>query len=220
MKKERKHLKTAFLQKKINMKKTAEEYLVSNGTIQLAWKVSSIDDVINPHSVPGYEFITDELASYLESFTKILPKDMPVVLQISGCKFTEKEQQLIRKAIDNYFVLEMMKIQNAGRGNLLKVLWFAVFFILTVLAFLFSDIKQHQMRLEIFYVIFYFFGDRLIDYFFLEGHSNLTLRRQLAQLSCMDLYFTVEYDDDEWTDDEALEAIKHAEKMAYKNTLN
>ena len=93
-KKSRNNIKK-FKNKKFNYKKYVKDFYIENGKAHVHANVSCYEDIISKYSVEGYEFLNQDFIDYIEEVTYYIPVEYPVILEISGCKFTEKEEEII-----------------------------------------------------------------------------------------------------------------------------
>lgn len=186
-----------FRRKHVDSNAAIEYLLVNNGITHLAYKSEGIHDVISPHSVKGYEYLADEMAGYLEFVEPIIPENMPVVLEITGHEFSDEEQRSIEKAVLNHFLIKTVAVQR-DRGNLFwRIGWFALFlagfsFVMFYQGGLTGSIGQGSIGREFMYVLFYFLGDRLIDYSTLGQREVKKRKTKLSQIATMKVVFTKE----------------------------
>ena len=204
MRESKKYFKRLFTKRRFDIQTSINSFYVNNGIVELACRADSLNDIINPLSVPGYDYISDALKGYIDYAYELLPENMPVALNISGCEFSDHEKKRIKDAIWNYFEIELVKAQKSLWKHFFRIIWFALFFAVTVAVFLISRSHGHDLAIEFIYVVFYFLGDRLVEYLFLDGKDYRLDKRRLAQLSSMDVIFSPgEFNDRDLTDEEA-----------------
>ena len=96
-----------FKNTKFNYENFIREYYIDDdGKAYISTKVSSINDIISKHSIKDYEWVNPEFIDYVENMANYIPVEESIVLEICGYKFTDEEQQLIKKVLTQYFGLK------------------------------------------------------------------------------------------------------------------
>ena len=188
-----------FLRKRVDYDKAVKYYFIDKDVAYITCKVSGLDDIISHYSVPGYELLNEDFSNYLERIMIHIPEKYPLVLEITGHQFTKDEQTRIEDAIWTQFELQFGAIQKKQRIGIIRALWFAIF--LGVSAFLLLNTKQ--MLYEMVYILFWFFGDRLIEYLILDEFTISHEKMHYAQILSMKVIFTDKYSDEDISDNEA-----------------
>lgn len=96
-----------FRKKRINYKQYIKEFYLGEDLSYLFCNVRSIDDVLDPYSVQGYECLNKLLAEHIEQNANFVPLKYPVVLILSGCEFTEEQQRVVQQDLQDFFVLKL-----------------------------------------------------------------------------------------------------------------
>lgn len=204
-----------FNKRKVDYREAVDTFYMSKGIACICCNVSGIDDVINPYSVRGYEMLNESLVSYINSVIGNIPVGVPVALELCGGSFTEREKKTITDAVWNHYELELGKAQKVRTGHFIRIAWFVLFFVFAAI-FIFSN-RTTDTSKELMYVLFYFLGDRMIDYI-VFGNRDVELNRiRAAQLVSMNVIFREEFIDDDLSDEEA-ERIKAAVTEHTKST--
>lgn len=195
----KKDFRLYFLRKHVDYEKAVKYYFIEKDVAYITCKVTGLDDIICHYSVPGYEILSEEFSNYLERIMEHIPEKYPLVLEITGHKFSDEEQTRIEDAIWTQFELQFGSVQKQQRGNIMRILWFAVFLGLSTLLLL----NTQQMLYEMAWILFWFFGDRLIEYILLDELAISRRKIHYAQILSMKVVFTKKYSDEELSDDEA-----------------
>jgi hypothetical protein len=195
-----------FSKRKVDYREAVDAFFMSKGIACICCSVSDISDVINPYCVPGYETLNDALVSYIDSVVQNIPIGVPVAIELCGGSFSDAEKEIIRDAVWNHYEMELGKAQKARLYNIIRICWFALFFILSLLLVL-SD-KTGDISRELIYVVFYFFGDRMIDYIVFDSNTFERDRIRYAQLVTMKVIFRDRFIDEELNDEEVDEILK------------
>lgn len=201
-----KNLKNDFrlrlLTKRVNYDKAVHYYFIDKDVAYITCKVTGIYDIICRYCVPGYDILSDEFSSYIERITEHIPDKYPLVLEITGHKFTKEEQTRIEDAIWTQFELRVGYAQKKQQSIIIRIVWFAIFFALSTYVMFVSGGIKNEMVDEIMFVVFWFFGDRLIEYILLDERDVSMRRVKMAQLLSMKVVFTEKYSDETLTDSE------------------
>ena len=180
-----------FLRKKVDYDKAVKYYFIDKDVAYITCKVSGLDDIISRYSVPGYELLSEDFSN--------IPEKYPLVLEITGHRFTKDEQTRIEDAIWTQFELQFGAVQKKQRIGIIRAIWFAIFLGVSALLLL----NTSQMLYEMIYILFWFFGDRLIEYLILDGFAVNREKLHYAQILSMKVIFTDKYSDEEISDVEA-----------------
>ena len=202
-----------FLKRDAKLAKRLKEDYIDNGIATLPCKVTGTDDIISRFSVPGYETLSPEFSDYIEASAGFIPPEYPIVLEISGCRFSEEEQTIIRRTIREDYTYELGAVQRENRKQLtVALLMFVGMLITGFLAFGVQGITD--TAIEVIYIFFWFFADLVACYFFLDGFDNRKKRLLAGRLADLTVHFSEEYDDSAITDEEAQTVYEELEKMA------
>ena len=202
-----------FLKRDAMLDKRLKEDYINNGIATLPCKVTGMDDMISHFSVPGYETLSPEFSDYIEASAGYIPAEYPIVLEISGCRFSEEEQVIIRRTIHEDFTYELGAVQRENRKQLMIALLMLIGMLVTgFLAFGAQGLTD--TAIEIIYIFFWFFADLTACYFCLDGFENRKKRLLAGRLADMTVYFSEKYDDSAITDEDARFVYEELEKMA------
>ena len=202
-----------FLKRDAKLNKRLKEDYIENGIASLPCKVTGMEDVISHFSVPGYETLSPEFSEYIESSAAFIPPDYPIVLEISGCRFSEEEQEIIRTTIREDYTYELGAVQGENRKQLIVALLMLIGMLVT--GFLTFGVRGiGDTAIEIIYIFFWFFADLVACYFLLDRFDNRKKRLLAGRLADMTVYFSEKYDDSAVTDEDAQSVYEELEKMA------
>lgn len=190
------------------------DFAMNNGIAHMVCNITGIDQVVSNFSVPGYEVLQSEFADYLDRLTECIPDNCPVLLEITGTVLTSTEKARIEQAIRNRYALKLARLRTQRRATVARSIWFAIFASLSLFGVLYSRDTQQVVANELIYVIFYAFGDRMLQSFFLDGRDMRGIRLQLARMKNMKLCFSEHYTDRELTNEEAAEIRQDIARMA------
>ena len=188
-----------FLRKKVDYDKAVKFYFIEKDVAYITCKVSGLDDIVSHYSVPGYELLNEDFSNYLDRIMKHIPEKYPLVLEITGHQFTKDEQTRIEDAIWTEYELQFGAVQQKQRSGIIRGIWFAIFLGLSAVLLL----NTKQMLYELVYILFWFFGDRLIEYLILDEFNITREKMHYAQILSMKVVFTDNYSDEDISDNEA-----------------
>ena len=202
-----------FLKRDAKLAKRLKEDYIDNGIATLPCRVAGRDDMISHFSVPGYETLSPEFSDFIEASAEFIPPEYPIVLEISGCRFSEEDQAIIRRTIQEDFAYELGAVQRENRKQLIiALLMLAGMLVTGFLAFGAQGITD--TAIEIIYIFFWFFADLAACYFCLDGFENRKKRLLAGRLADMTVCFSEKYDDSAVTDEDARSVYEELEKMA------
>ncbi|GEM_PF-6604126 len=171
--------------KKLQNNRMALRYIKEKGLIELGCRVNSIEDIIMNPLAKGREYMSGVLAGYIGLAEPFFRHDCRMTLEIKGKAFSEEEKVGIRNAIKNYYGLRVASEERDMLDNRRKIYLFSVLaFISCIMVFLWGakvDIAMHEFIV----MIFWFFGDYLLE-FILINNFGFKKRRKILK-NCMDM---------------------------------
>ena len=206
-----------------------ENFFIEEGIAYLGYNAAGKEDIINAFSVKGYEVLNEEFTDYIDMLLPHVPSKMPLALEISGCSFTDEEEETICDAIWNHFHIILGEINNRFTKYHFKMLWFLLSMLATYLLTTFDGVQTADYLRELLYIPFYFFGYRLLDYAVFDYYPLLTEKRQCEQMIGMKILFAADEDEDADTPEDKLVAkyntearrnLEEAREYSFKNVLD
>lgn len=200
-------------QKRSNIGKRVEAEFIDHGIATIPCKVSDIDEIISSYSVPGYESLDSDFVDYLSSIVDFVPEQYPIVLSIVGKKFTEEEQKVIKSTIEYDLAYNLGSAEKDSR-HLIKM--FIIMIIGTILSGMMISIFDwwSAVPTETLYIFFWFFAYTIVEYIFLDGRDLKKQRLRAARLACLKVVFSEEYDERDYSEEEAKEILEGLQKEA------
>lgn len=196
----------AYNHKKSNIETRLRNEFIDHGIATIPCKVNSIEDIISPFSVPGYESLNSSFVEYISGISDAVPDYCPIVLSIVGHKFTEEQQNTIRNTIVDDCAYNLGSVEKENRHHLNVFLWMAAGLVLSCI--LLAVLKwQESIQLELLFVVFWFCADVFVDYLLIEGWQLKKQRIRAARLACLKVTFSEEYDERDYSEQEAEEII-------------
>ena len=194
----------AYDRKSGNLEKRLEKDYIDHGIATIPCKISGFDDVISPYSVKGYESLNSEFVEYVNDIADLVPEEYPIVLSIVGQEFTGEEQETIKSTIEDDFAYDLGSVEEENKYHR-KVFWGMVAGILLSGIMLTVFTWWDTVPLELLFVFFWFFADTFFDYLLLEGRQLRKQQLKAARLACLKVEFSAEYDEEDYSEEEAEE---------------
>ncbi len=183
-----------FLYKKSYLDRRLQSDVIENGVAYIPCKVKNIDDIISKFSVKNCESLETDFLTYIIDFAEFVPTEYPVVLKISGTKFTSEEKTIIRDTVTadmNYILGRTEEYINLRKKRFIYMI------IGTVLSGVILFIAKKMCEgvpLEFFYVLFWLFADTIVRYIFIDKLDFKEEKIHMGRLASMTVDF-VEQDE-------------------------
>ena len=178
-----------FYNKKSHLDSRLKKDLIRDGVAYLPCKVSGIDDILSKYSTETITAVDAEFSDALLNTVDCIPHEYPLVLEIHGPKFTEKEKEMITETIisDADYMLGKTEAQNRHHR---KVFWSMVAGTVGS-GILLGAIKifVDEIALEFFYVLFWLFADALVRYLFIEHGDYKNDKIRAGRIASMKVEF-------------------------------
>ncbi len=193
-----------FRKKKVDLKKNITECYIENGWAYVSCNVSGIQDIIDPYSVEGHEWLKPDFVHFIEDNAYYIPIDYPILLEICGVRFGNRDQETIRTTIKRYYSLRIGDMQDDIHNSMKRIILFSALSVL-FLALDVLSIVYHwpQAVIEILGVLFWFFiweaGDNLI-YEMMESREKKAF---MAQMDTMEVKFVRKFNDQAMSEKES-----------------
>lgn len=184
-----KKIKHVFEEQYFDLNKEVNKIYVDNGIGCIAVRIKKYSDVISRYSGKGYECLDHEFYSYLDRNLRYIPADVPILLQVYGCKLKEKEKEIIVENIREHYAYKLGEVIEANNEKRLKIILYAVlgaiFFTLSIITENISDMLSNFLNLA-----FWFYGSTVVTYFAVDMRGARVKRRRAGQIANM--YITIE----------------------------
>ncbi len=192
----------AYNRKKSGLERRLEKEFLDHGIATIPCKVSGVDDVISTYSVVAYESLSSDFVEYVNDIVDSVPEEYPIVLSIVGHKFTKEEQTTIRTTIEDDFAYDLGAVEKENKKHLKIFLgMLAGLVVSSVMLTVFN--WWSEIPTELLFVFFWFFAETLADYLFLGGRQLRKERLKAARLACLRVEFSEEYDESDYSEEEA-----------------
>ena len=148
------------------MKKDIQpEFSILDGDIaRLVYHAGGPEDILHPFSVEGYEMLTADFMAWIDALRPMLPRRMPVLLEITGCHLTDRERQVIDNAIWTHYRIRLAEAREALTASEKKLLIFLPCFLLSILPLLLTNHISDEVLAQYLSLPFWFFSYRLLTY--------------------------------------------------------
>lgn len=103
--------------KKIEGEKYVKDFYLENDLAFISCNVKKFNDIIDVLSTSGYEWPNKEFLYFIESNAQYIPIEYPIVLEINGRTFSDKEKNTIRETLHDYYALKMGDAQLEISSN-------------------------------------------------------------------------------------------------------
>ena len=180
-----------FKNTKFNYENFIREYYIDDdGKAYISTKVSSINDIISKHSIKDYEWVNPEFIDYVENMANYIPVEESIVLEICGYKFTDEEQQLIKKVLTQYFGLKFGDAIIDININKRKAMFLLGFGIISlILLVILNYIKILPTISELIVLSVWFFLWEYLDVSLLERSKLAVKKLERGQLANVKIIF-------------------------------
>lgn len=206
------NFKKAFDNKKIKIDELMAQLTVNGGMGYLVLHADNANDVVSSYSVNEYEFLNPGFKAVLDKYAAYVPDSLPLVLEITGCDFTEQEKKQIQNAIWHEYEYDYLSENQGMRKTLLHAassLLFALFF----LSYLYFW-KPQGLVVDLIWVPLWAFLDSVLALFLYDLPGSRKLRRRYVQKQTAKLLFTKEYN----ADDPTHEEVRQYQNVILRNT--
>jgi len=157
--------------------KLLDEYVMDDGMVSIGCTVHSLSDFVLVPWIEGREFLTDEMASYLDAVTEVVKPNSTIELTVDGVAFSDEEQDLIRKGIKHYFSWSMADKERNQKDNN-KLIAIFIVAILVICAMIIGFGKKLDLGMHEFVImLFWFFADYVLEFILISKHNINNMRK-------------------------------------------
>ncbi len=184
--------KQKYLYKKSYLKRRLQHDVMEDGVAYIPCRVTGMDDVISKFSVKGCESLDSDFQLYIHEFADFIPSEYPLVLEITGPKFTPEEKNTIIEIIEAEMDYQLGKAEELLHNKR------KTFFLMIAGTFasgvLLGLAKKNitDVPLEFLFVLFWLFADALVRYLFIERKDFMDYKIRMGRLACMKVEFIEE----------------------------
>lgn len=124
------------------------------------------------------------------------------MLSIVGHKFTPQEQETIRSTIEYDFAYNLGYVEEENKHHFRIFIGMTAGLVLTSIMLTVFN-WWGTIPKELLFVFFWFFADMFVNYLLLEGRHLRMQRIKAARLACIKTVFSEEYDERDYSEEEA-----------------
>jgi len=162
---------------------------IENGIATVYCCISSYNDIISKYSAKGQEGLNLDFVDYLQDVAEPIPDECPIVLNIIGNCLTEDEKDTIVEIIRDDFSYKLGSVEKEQEHELKVFFFMLIGSIVAGILLALTDFLDEVPR-EIFVVLFWFFGDRMFESFFITGRELRKERRLAGRLASIKVIFS------------------------------
>ena len=178
-------------------KKFIKDFYVDNGLAYISCNVRSYNDIIDPFSVEGYEWLSESFVRFVEENANYIPPEYPIVLEICGCKFNKAQRECIEETIADYFALRMVDVQWNLESNRSRILFLialvAAFAVFVWYTSRFPNLPRPVAEAP--FVLFWFALWDCAELFFLDRRDLQEEKLYAARLASVKVTFALQFED-------------------------
>ncbi len=183
---------------------------MEGGLAYISCNVKDYNDIIDRYSVKGYEWLEESFARFIEENAIYIPPEYPIVLEICGRRFSEKQQECIKATIADYYALKMGDVQmsmQSNRRRILFLLGLMLFFAIFVyIASQFPGLPRPVAEAP--FVLFWMALWDAAEFLFLDGRDLQEDKLEAAQLASIKVTFTEKFEDSPLEPEEAKKVLE------------
>ena len=202
-----------FSRKSVDIeKKIGDKYLCGDVAV-IAYRAFSLSDIIDPHSVPGHEILTEGFNNFLEVNTGYIESEYPIVLEICGQDFTQEEKEMIVRVIKDECDLVLGTFVHEKKEIISSLIFNAVFAVIAYLIYMyFNQLSQAEpgsglvALVDCFNIFFWVFAWEAAAGLVFRTQIYMSAKKKAAQMASMNIKFFKEYD-------ESTYSVKEQEKL-------
>lgn len=213
----RKKIVNLFESRKGNLDSLVKRDFVSNGIGTIPMRVTDYYEVINTYSIKGCETLDFDFVEMLNLGASVMPEECPLVLNIVEDVLSDEERKTITETIQDYYAYQLGILEKKVKRHVERFTLMSVGLVLTA-GLLWISQGLSEVPREIFFILFWFFGDALFDYLLLTGHDLREEKRLAGRLASIKVEFSKTFDNSDYTDKEVNDLYSEIEKDV-KQTL-
>ena len=213
----KKKIANLFESRKGHLDARVKREFVSNGIGTIPLRVKDYYEVINAYSVKGVETLDFDFVEVLDLAASVMPEECPLVLNIVEDVLSDEERKTITETIQDYYAYQLGIVEKKVKRHVERFILMSVGLVLTA-GLLWISQGLSEVPREIFFILFWFFGDALFDYLLLTGHDLREEKRLAGRLASIKVEFSKTFDNSDYTDKEVNDLYSEIEKDV-KQTL-
>lgn len=177
-----------------------QEY-IRNGIATIFCRISSYNDVITEYSVKDHEAVNLDFIEYLRRAASFIPDECPMVLNIIEDCLTKEEQKTVREVIREELAYDFgIAEQEEQRQN--RIFFYTIIGLVIALILLVLTKDLDEVPRELFFVLFWFMGDTILENIFFTGRELRQERLLAGRLASIKVIFSKTYEPPNYTEKE------------------
>lgn len=181
----------------VNVEKYIKEFYIENDLAYISCNVKSYYDIIDSYSVEGYEWLSERFSRFVETNAEYIPVEYPVVLEICGHKFSDREKTVIEETIRDYYALKMGDAQlDITRNNRTGIFLLVLSVISGILIYMNKVATFNMIASEMVMIMFWMFVWEFVDCILFEGSRLQEEKSWAAQLANIKVVFRDHFSDE------------------------
>ena len=166
------------------------EFLTDDGTAEIFLNINDKDELFDSYTVGEQKDLRKDIYDFIEEKSSMLGNEIPIRLDIDGCSFTAREQEIIKHILKEHYAIELYKIQKEFFHHINKTISLIVLGILSFILYMFfSYFTNNDYSLIIFSFISSFSLWEAMDSFIYTMSEIRNNREAITQNLLMDVEF-------------------------------
>lgn len=190
-----------FEQKKSRIDSRIKRDYIENGIATVHCCISGYNDIINTYSAKDQESLNPDFVEFLKDSADPIPDECPLVLNIIGNCLSADEKKIIAEIIRDDFSYKLGLFEKEQDREFKMFIFMFIGVIVAGLLLWWSDFLDEAPR-EIFVVFFWFFGDRMFEYFFITRYELRKQQRLAGRLASIKVNFSDTYAKPHYTEEQ------------------
>lgn len=164
--------------------------IISDGIALITYDVEENGPVIHSFSLPGYEYLSGEFVEFLDKFRTIIPKKVPIVLEITSESYNGIDKKTIDDAVWMHYGLYLSEASGNLKKIRMKVIIFGLLTILSSVFLFMAAGNPDEVLLNYGSLLFWFFAYRLLTYLAIDYLPVKKEYRWYRRLAAMKICFS------------------------------
>ena len=190
-----------FDRKKSHLDSRIKRDYVKNGIATIFCQISDYHDVITAYSVKDHETVNLDFIEYIRGAAAVIPEKCPLVLNIIEDCLSKEEQETIRQVIRDDFAYDFGMAEQEENRQWYMFIGMLIGTIVGGILLWLTETLDEVPR-EVFFVLFWFAGDRMFEYMFLTGRELRQEKRLAGRLASIKVIFSKTYEEPNYTEQE------------------
>lgn len=190
-----------FESRKSNIDSRIRRDYIENGIATVNCCISGYHDVISTYSSKGQESLNFDFTDYVEASAEPIPDEYPLVLNIIGNCLSDEEKKAITETIREVFSYKLGMVEKEQERESKIFIFRIIGSIIAGILLAITAFIEHLPQ-EIFVVLFWFFGDRMFQSFFITRRELRKEKRLAGRLASIKVIFSETCEKRHYTEDE------------------